>query len=420
MIECPSCAFENADNANTCEKCSAALHGFNTICGIPTLGGNSAGQVLNGQYIIVRELGSDRMGAVYQAEDAELDIPVVIRALPTILADDRRETDNLRQVAKRALNLSHPNIARLYRFQSDKPIKYMVTEYIDGGSLEEKISAKGPLSLEEMLKIFIPVAAGLDYAHDRDVLHGDIKPANIILTGDGVAKLANFGITKQIKESMARITSETSDTSLYMAPEQFGGGQWQKQSDIYSLAATIYQCLCSRPPFWRGWMEYQVLKEQPSRLDKLNDIQNAALLKALSREPEDRQGSAWELLDVLGEGLSITTTAAAKAEAEARAAMEEKLRVEAEARARLEAESAEALATTKAQAEEKIESYVAAISEAEKKLQAEIEAREKVEEKIKAEAQAKTEAEEKAKAYAKTIAESEYKLRAEAERKSVF
>jgi len=160
------------------------------------------------------------------------------------------------------------------------------------------------LSVGESLKIFTQIAAGLDYAHSQSVLHRDIKPANIMLTEDGVAKLADFGIARQLKDSMTRITGkETSGTLLYMAPEQFRGGEPDHRSDIYSLAASIYECLSGHPPFWRGSIEYQVMNEKPALLEKLNNEQNAALLKALSKEPEGRQASAKELLADLGADL---------------------------------------------------------------------------------------------------------------------
>jgi tetratricopeptide (TPR) repeat protein len=274
---------------------------FDTLDGAPTIPGEPDGQVLSGRYKIVREIGSGGMGTVYLAQDMELDIEVAIKVLPTLLANNKRAIDNLRREAKTALKLSHPNIVRLHTFHSDEAIKYLVMEYVDGGSLEEKISANGVLSVDETLKTFTQVAAGLDYAHSQNVLHRDIKPANIMLTKDGIAKLADFGIARQIKESMTRITGkETSGTLLYMAPEQFRGGEPDHRSDIYSLAASIYECLSGHPPFWRGSIEYQVMNEKPASLGKLNDEQNVALLKALAKDPKSRQANAKELLADLG------------------------------------------------------------------------------------------------------------------------
>ncbi|MFA5292139.1 MAG: SUMF1/EgtB/PvdO family nonheme iron enzyme [Phycisphaerae bacterium] len=275
--------------------------GFDTLDNAPTMPGEQEGQILSGQYKIIRQIGYGGMGMVYLAQDIELDDKVAVKVLPTILANNKRAIDNLRKEAKTALKLSHHNIVRLRTFQSDEAIKYLVMEYIDGGSLEEKIISAGTLSVDETIEIFSQVAVGLDYAHSQNVLHRDIKPANIMLTKSGTAKLADFGIARQLKDSMTRITGkETSGTLLYMAPEQFRGGEPDHRSDIYSLAASIYESLSGKPPFWRGSIEYQIVNVPPRPLDKLSQKQNTALLKALSKEPGKRQNSAKELLVDLG------------------------------------------------------------------------------------------------------------------------
>ncbi|MBN2590024.1 MAG: protein kinase [Sedimentisphaerales bacterium] len=273
---------------------------FDTIGNQPTIPGEPGGHILSGRYKIVRELGSGGMGVVYLARDLELEMDVAIKVLPAILARNKRAIENLRREARTTLKLTHPNIVRLYHFQSEEEIKYIVMEYVDGGNLEEKISAAGALTLDETVKIFSQVAAGLDYAHSQNVLHRDIKPANIMLSKDGKAKLADFGIARQLKDSMTRITGkETSGTLLYMAPEQFRGGEPDHRSDIYSLAASIYECLSGKPPFWRGSIEYQVMHEEPARLEKLNEKQNSVLLNALAKKPVTRQSCARDLLGEL-------------------------------------------------------------------------------------------------------------------------
>ncbi|OHB64074.1 MAG: hypothetical protein A2Y77_12370 [Planctomycetes bacterium RBG_13_62_9] len=280
-------------------------NGFDTLDGESTMGGQPGGQVLSGRYRIVRQLGSGGMGTVYLAEDMELDgMLVAIKVLPAILANNKRAVDNLRREAKTALKLTHPNIVRLQTFQSDEAIKYLVMEYVDGGSLEDRISSQGPMSVEAAMKIFSQVAAGLDLAHSQGVLHRDIKPANIMLTKDGTAKLADFGIARELKDSMTRVTGkETSGTLLYMAPEQLRGGEPDRRSDIYSLAATIYECLSGHPPFYRGSVEYQIVHETAAPLPNLTPGQNAALCRALSKDLAQRPASAPALLAELARGV---------------------------------------------------------------------------------------------------------------------
>ena len=273
---------------------------FDTLDNQPTIPGEPGGQVLSGRYKIIRKLGEGGMGTVYLAEDTELNMPVAVKVLPTLLANNKRAIDNLRREARTALRLTHPNIVRLHTFESDEAIKYLVMEYVDGGNLEEKISSAGTLSVDVTIKMSAQIAAGLDYAHSQNVLHRDIKPANIMLTKDGQAKLADFGIARQLKDSMTRITGkETSGTLLYMAPEQFRGGEPDHRSDIYSLAASIYECICGHPPFWQGSIEYQIMNEEPAPLDKLEERQNAMLLKALSKKVDERPATASDLVAML-------------------------------------------------------------------------------------------------------------------------
>jgi serine/threonine-protein kinase len=176
MNRCPQCEFENADGAGACTKCGAAIYGVNAISGVPTHGGSSAGQVLGRRYIIEREIASDNLGVAYLAEDAESDMRVVIISLPIAVANDEQAINELRREADRLTGLSHPSIVRLHRFHLEQKVKYLVAEYVDGRSLEQYTSTEGSLSFDEMIKTFGLIAAGLDYAHRQNFVHGDIKP----------------------------------------------------------------------------------------------------------------------------------------------------------------------------------------------------------------------------------------------------
>lgn len=297
MVQCRSCNFDNTDDAKTCQNCGTALNGVDAICGIPTFAGSSVNQVLDRRYIIACKIALSQIGVTYKAEDAELNIQVILRVLLVTLCDSTQQIDYLRSKAEALIGLSHVNIISLLGFGLDAQIKYLVSECVQGETLQDRISTNGPLAIEETLRIFEPIAAGLDYAHSQNILHGDIRPENITLADDGQVKLDNFCLTRQISDSLTSLGSEqVSSSSLYVAPEQFHNRQLSPQSDIYSLAACIYQCLCSSPSFWRGWLEYQVLKESPAILDNLTDRQNETLQKAFSRNPQDRQSSAGELL----------------------------------------------------------------------------------------------------------------------------
>ena len=228
-------------------------------------------------------------------------MPVAIKLLPPFLARSDRAVEDLRRETRMALGLTHPNICRLYSFQTSEDIKYIVMEYVAGQDLEQLLLGRGNMALTEALPVLAQIGAGLDHAHSHNILHRDIKPSNIIVADDGTAKLVDFGVAREMKDSVTRLTGKgTSGTLLYMAPEQISGGQAQARSDIYSFAASLYQCLAGHPPFYRGGIEYQVMNEPPQPLAELTDSQNEVLLRALAKNPQDRQASARQMLIELG------------------------------------------------------------------------------------------------------------------------
>jgi len=453
MIECPSCDFENADQAPACRKCAAPLFGRDPECSMPTFGGDSTGQVLDRRYVITGQISPDGAGVIYQADDAENNTPVIIRALPTIITDDPARIDEIRKKAKALLNLSHANIVSLLGFQLDGPVKYFLCQYAPGTTLAQRLSSSGPLTVAQAAAVFEPLGEALDYAHSQNHLHGDINPANIVLTPDGSPKLANFEITRWIKDSLSRANADQpDDASLYFAPEQFRTGKSRQRSDIYSFAATMYQAICRPPQIWRGWIEYQVLNETPTPLNEFTEEQNAAILKALSRDSRYRYRSTYKLLADLNLNSSPSSTAPPpkkdvglteqaikqpnvhieaelKAETQARLKAEEKAAEEARARDQAEkkaAQEAKARAAAEETARAEAEKYAAethARTQAEQKAAQEAQARKQAEEKTRAEteklaeeARARDQAEKKAARETKARAEAEETARAEAEK----
>ena len=242
---------------------------------------------------------SDRAAwEVYLASDAEMgDMSVAIKVLPPVLARNKRSIEALKREAAVSLRLAHRNICRLHNFNSDGEITFLVMEYIDGKTLEEILDDRGTrkLLLEELLPIALGIAAALDHAHTQNppILHRDIKPSNIMVTGDRIAKLLDFGIARELKDSMTRLTGkETAGTLLYMSPEQFSGGQPSRAGDIYALGATIFECLSGQPPFHRGGIGHQLLNTQPPELPGQPTHINTTLQAALAKLPDARPVSA--------------------------------------------------------------------------------------------------------------------------------
>jgi len=260
------------------------------------------GKTLAGRYKIIDRLGVGGMGEVFKALDTELnDLPVAIKVLPPMLAANTRSVNRLRTEAAISLKLTHPNICRLHTFRVDGNVKFLVMEHLPGQTLEETLDETDDrrLPLAELLPIARNVAEALDFAHSQDppILHRDIKPSNVMVTPGGVGKVLDFGIARELKDSMTRMTGkDTSGTLLYMSPEQFTGSTPSAASDIYSFAAMLYECLCGHAPFWQGAIAHQLLNQAPVRLPGMPDHVNDALQAGLAKNSADRPASACELV----------------------------------------------------------------------------------------------------------------------------
>jgi len=271
-----------------------------------------AGQVLAEQWRVLgpRPIGTGGMGEIWKARDVDTGHAVAIKALPRELAGNERATATLRREAKIGRQLSHPNICQLYSFHTDAEVDFVVMEFVNGRTLQEMLAArKGkPMAWSDLESIATQIASALDYAHNttytnadgrtiRGVLHGDIKPGNIMITPGGTAKLMDFGIAREIHDAMPHPPAETSQTPIYASPEQFSGMPLTPASDVYSLANVLYECLTGhRLVLAEGNVQYQVLHHplRPLRNQTL-DV-NAALAAGLAKDPADRPASATALV----------------------------------------------------------------------------------------------------------------------------
>ena len=253
------------------------------------------GTVLSERYELVRELGRGAMGIVYEAQDRKLEgLRVALKVLPPELASDKRSKKRLQKEAMAAIELTHTNILRLNDFEEDGNRAYLVMQFLDGLSLDEVLLERDEekMSFDEVADIARQVGEALDYAHDKGIIHRDIKPANLMYHQDGkkkVVKVTDFGVAYQVKDSMTRLTGTTSSgTLLYMAPEQLRAEKPDARSDQYSLAVTIYELLTGEPPFSGPALSELIMKAEPKPIEGLPDGANEALLRALSKEPENR------------------------------------------------------------------------------------------------------------------------------------
>ena len=239
----------------------------NTINDDKTIAGG-IGTMLAGRYNILRQLGEGGMGSVWLAEDRQLDNrKVAIKMLPSIVVTDKRAYQQLKSEALVSLKLVHPNIVTLRAFEENNGAPFLVMDYIEGQTLSDYLAVKGKLSEAETIKLLKPIAAALDYAHGEKVIHRDVKPSNIIIRKDGHPFILDFGIAREIQESMTRVTGRTiSGTLLYMSPEQLRGAPPAPAQDVYSFAAMVYECLKGETPFIRGDIAHQILYVKPIML----------------------------------------------------------------------------------------------------------------------------------------------------------
>ena len=278
----------------------------NTINDAQTIAGNGEGPLLAGRYRVVRQLGRGGMGSVWLAEDVQLDgKPFAIKMLPAILVANRRAYRQLKDEALVAMRLVHPNVVQIRAFEENGGNPFLVMDYVDGRTLDDYLAEKGALAPEAVLRILRPVAAALDYAHGEGVVHRDVKPANVMIRVDGHPFILDFGIAREIQETLTRVTGKlSSGTLLYMSPEQLNGEPPKKAQDVYSFAAMAYECLKGEPPFVRGQIEHQILNNPPPPLaasgggGPAGTAANlaAGVMAGLAKKPQDRPKSCIDVL----------------------------------------------------------------------------------------------------------------------------
>ena len=253
--------------------------------------------LLAGRYQVVRQLGAGGMGSVWLAEDRQLDNKMfAVKMLPSVLVSNKRAYRQLKDEALVAMRLVHPNIVQIRAFEENNGNPFLVMDYIEGQTLDDYLAEKGKLSEDETIRLLKPIAAALDYAHGEGVVHRDVKPANIMIRKDGHPYILDFGIAREIQETMTRVTGKlSSGTLLYMSPEQLRGQPPKAAQDVYSFAAMAYECLKGEPPFSRGQIEYQVLNEKPAPLPDGVRL-SASIIRGLSKEPAYRPDSCAKVL----------------------------------------------------------------------------------------------------------------------------
>ena len=313
--------IESNDDAPT----QRAQPGFATTAG----GTLVSGQKIFARYVLEAQVGRGGMGVVWRARDEKLDRVIALKFLPPEVAADAEAVRDLKLETRRCLDLTHVNIVRVYDFIEEGAVAAIAMEYVEGESLA-KLKAAAPggcLAAADLTPFVAQLCAALRYAHHvARVAHHDLKPANVLVTREGVLKVTDFGIARSLSETQTRLTGKvgnTSGTLLYMSPQQLAGEKPTVADDIYALGASLYELLTGKPPFFRGDavnLRQQVIEKTPAPLEahrrelgftgpEIPAAWSETILACLAKKPEDRPASADDVAARLGITLEPVTTA---------------------------------------------------------------------------------------------------------------
>ena len=263
--------------------------------------------ILGDRYMLLKVLGAGGMARVYLARDNVLDREVALKVLREQYAHDERFVERFRREAKNAASLNHPSIVQVYDRGRDKDgTYYMAMEYVPGGTLKDRIIQGGALDPREAARIGSRVAEALSVAHDRSIIHRDIKPQNVLLDASAKAKVADFGIARAANSETMTETNLVLGTTAYMSPEQVRGDRVGPASDLYSLGVVLYETLTSELPFRDGDPIATAMKHinEPAPHPReanpaVPETLDTLIVRLLAKEPEDRYASAEELAEDL-------------------------------------------------------------------------------------------------------------------------
>src|SRR5687767_3458594 len=206
-------------------------------------------QVWSGRYELVRRLARGGMAEVHLARDLLLDRPVALKVLYPELSRDPTFVERFRREARAAANLNHPNIVSVYDWGEEDGTYFIVMEYVEGVTLRDLLVRNGPLEPGRAAAIVGDIAAGLGFAHEKGVVHRDVKPGNVLITSSGTVKVTDFGIARAgVSESLTQ-TGAVMGTAVYFSPEQAQGLPTDGRSDLYSLGVVLYESVTGYPPF---------------------------------------------------------------------------------------------------------------------------------------------------------------------------
>ena len=341
---CPRCQTPNPEGAVACLSCSSVLGGTGTTLlgsdatlspppaptilpgaasrgtgGSQSLGASELrtlpeGFEIGSRYTVVKLLGRGGMGAVYLVHDRELDRNVALKVIRPDLAEDPATLERFKREIQLSTVVTHRNVLRVFDLGEGAGIRFVTMQFVDGEDLASLLKREGRLPTERILGIFRQVCQGLEAAHERGVVHRDLKPQNVMLDRDGNVYLTDFGLAKSLAASGMTETGALLGTPFYMSPEQVRGEPADHRSDIYSVGIILYEMATGAVPFSTG-SAYQVMMQRlhrpPRPVSEVNPDFPAHLRKVLERcmatDPAARYQSVTEILGDLESGKATTS-----------------------------------------------------------------------------------------------------------------
>ena len=271
---------------------------------------NIEGRIIGNRYEIIEKVGSGGMATVYKARDTILNRYVAVKVLRDEFTTDEEFIKRFNTEAQSAARLTHPNIVSVFDVGQEYNIYYIVMELIQGKTLKQIISEEGALPWKWTVNIAIQICSALEMAHKNGIIHRDIKPHNIIITEDGIAKVTDFGIAKAVSNSTITAFGTTIGSVHYFSPEHARGGYTDAKSDIYSLGVVMYEMITGKVPFDADTPVSVALKhmqEEPIEPIQLNSTIpvaiNKIILKAMKKDTSARYASATDMMKDLSMAL---------------------------------------------------------------------------------------------------------------------
>ena len=260
------------------------------------------GEKINNRYEIIRNIGEGGMANVYLAVDTILNRKVAVKILRGDLSEDEKFVRKFQREASAASNLDHPNIVGIYDVGEDNGKYYIVMEFVEGQTLKSLIKRRGSLTIPEVLDIMTQLTSGIAHAHEKGIIHRDIKPQNILILDDGLVKIADFGIVQALNSNELTETNSVMGSVHYLPPEQANGTGSTFKSDIYSLGILMYELIIGKVPF-KGENAVEIaIKHMKDPIPSVTEIKEDIpmsieniILKATAKNPKNRYDSVEEM-----------------------------------------------------------------------------------------------------------------------------